>query len=83
MYLHAAIGPDADARLETERVRWEYPSIDGRAVTGDGPTVAGQVRPWFEAGVDTVVLQPTPDEPDYPGFLRFVARDVRPRLHRP
>jgi hypothetical protein len=31
-----------------------------------------------DAGADTVILQPTADEPDPEGFLRFTAEDVRP-----
>jgi hypothetical protein len=31
-----------------------------------------------DAGADTVVLEPTGDEPDPEGFLRFVAEEVRP-----
>ncbi|TDB78474.1 LLM class flavin-dependent oxidoreductase [Micromonospora sp. KC723] len=80
VYLHAATGPDADARMEKERVRWGYGSADDRMVTGDAPAIAGQVRRWAAAGADTVVLQPTPDDPDPEGFVRFVAREVRPLL---
>jgi hypothetical protein len=31
------------------------------------------VSRWTEAGVDTVVLQPTGDEPDLEGFMVFAA----------
>jgi alkanesulfonate monooxygenase SsuD/methylene tetrahydromethanopterin reductase-like flavin-dependent oxidoreductase (luciferase family) len=40
--------------------------------------VADAVQRWAEAGADTVVLQPTVDDPDPEGFVRFVAEDVRP-----
>lgn len=36
------------------------------------------VRRWAEAGATTVVLQPTDDDPDPEGFIRFVAREVKP-----
>ena len=36
------------------------------------------VRRWAEAGADTVVLQPTVDEPDLEGFIKVVAEDVAP-----
>jgi len=36
------------------------------------------VRRCADAGADTVVLQPTADDPDPEGFMRFVAREVRP-----
>lgn len=73
VYLHAATGPDAAERLERERVRWEYPTLDDRAVAGDAGAIAGQVSRWVDAGADTVVLQPTPDDLDSAGFLRLVA----------
>ena len=85
LYAHAATGPTAEARMAAERERWGYDStVDGaadraadRTVTGDAATVAAAVRAWAEAGADTVVLQPTPDDPDLEGFVEFVARDVR------
>lgn len=73
VYLHTATGPGSAERLEAERVRWEYPTIEDRAVTGDADEVADQVSRWAEAGADTVVLQPAPDDPDPEGFVRFAA----------
>jgi alkanesulfonate monooxygenase SsuD/methylene tetrahydromethanopterin reductase-like flavin-dependent oxidoreductase (luciferase family) len=73
VYLHTATGPGAAGRLEGERVRWGYPTIEDRAVTGDADEVAEQVGRWAEAGADTVVLQPAPDDPDPEGFVRFAA----------
>jgi alkanesulfonate monooxygenase SsuD/methylene tetrahydromethanopterin reductase-like flavin-dependent oxidoreductase (luciferase family) len=49
-----------------------------KSVVGDAETVARAVQLWADAGADTVVLQPTPDDPDPEGFVRFVAREVRP-----
>jgi len=31
-----------------------------------------------EAGADTVLLQPTADDPDPEAFVRFIAEEVRP-----
>lgn len=78
VYLHAATGPDAAQRLEGERIRWGYETMRDRGVAGDAATVAQAVRRWADAGADTVVLQPTPDDPDPEGFVRFVAGSVRP-----
>ncbi|NUO60129.1 MAG: LLM class flavin-dependent oxidoreductase [Hamadaea sp.] len=80
VYLHAATGPDAAVRLEAERIRWGYDSLDDVAVLGDAATVAAGVRRWAEAGATTIVLQPTPDDPDPEGFMRFVAQDVKALL---
>ncbi len=77
-YLHAATGPDAAERMERERVTWKYDSIADRSVVGDAAAVAAAVTALAGAGADTVVLQPTPDDPDPEGFVRFVAQDVRP-----
>ncbi len=76
--VHAATGPDAAERLEAERVRWGYDSIAGRSVAGSAEQMAEGIAAWAEAGATTVVLQPTPDDPDPEGFMRFVAQEVRP-----
>lgn len=78
VYLHCATGPDAQERMETERRLWGYE--DGRDcyAVGDAYAVAAAVRRWAEAGADTVVLQPTPDDPHPEDFVRFVAGQVRP-----
>jgi alkanesulfonate monooxygenase SsuD/methylene tetrahydromethanopterin reductase-like flavin-dependent oxidoreductase (luciferase family) len=80
IYLHAAAGPDAAQRLEAERVRSGYDSIEGISASGDAETMAASIRRWIEAGVDRVILQPTPDDPDPEGFVRFVAQEVRPLI---
>ena len=49
-----------------------------QAVRTLGATVAAAVRRLAEAGADTVVVQPTTDEPDPEAFVRFVAAEVRP-----
>ncbi len=41
------------------------------------------MRRLTEAGAGTVVLQPTADEPDPEGFVRFAAEEVRPLLPDP
>jgi alkanesulfonate monooxygenase SsuD/methylene tetrahydromethanopterin reductase-like flavin-dependent oxidoreductase (luciferase family) len=74
VYLLAATGPAA-----AERVKAEMEAPD-TGVTGDAAAVAEAVQRYAEAGADTVVLQPTADEPDPEGFLRFIADEVRPRI---
>ena len=80
VFVHAATGPDAAQRLETERRHWGFDSMDGIAVSGDASAVAEGVTRYVEAGADAVILQPTRDDPDPEGFARFVATDVRPLL---
>jgi hypothetical protein len=48
--------------------------------------VAAELTRWVEAGADTVVLQPTEDEPDIEGFMSFaadVARTLDPTPNPP
>ncbi|MFG2887294.1 hypothetical protein ACGFYV_34260 [Streptomyces sp. NPDC048297] len=52
--------------------------MSGLGVAGDAGAVADAVRRMADAGADTVVLQPTADEPDMEGFVRFAAEEVRP-----
>ncbi|MFD1830762.1 LLM class flavin-dependent oxidoreductase [Streptomyces desertarenae] len=78
VYLHTATGPDASERLAAELGRWGGTPAPDLGVAGDAEAVAEAVRRLAEAGADTVVLQPTADEPDIEGFVRFAAGEVRP-----
>ena len=51
-----------------------------RISTAPGNLTSARPRSPTYAGADTVVLQPTKDEPDLGEFIRFVAQDVRPLL---
>lgn len=63
-YVRAAFGPDAQERLDAEKTPEFFAANDD---------VPGMVEQLIEAGANTVVLQPTPDEPDLAGFVRRVA----------
>jgi alkanesulfonate monooxygenase SsuD/methylene tetrahydromethanopterin reductase-like flavin-dependent oxidoreductase (luciferase family) len=78
VYLHAATGPDASARIQAELGSWNEPPVQEFADGVTAKTVAAAVRGLAEAGADTVILQHTADEPDPEGFVRFVAQEVRP-----
>jgi alkanesulfonate monooxygenase SsuD/methylene tetrahydromethanopterin reductase-like flavin-dependent oxidoreductase (luciferase family) len=78
LFAHAATGADATERLEAERVRWGYDSMDDVAASGDAQAIATMVQRWADAGADRVILQPTPDDPDPERFMAFVASEVRP-----
>jgi alkanesulfonate monooxygenase SsuD/methylene tetrahydromethanopterin reductase-like flavin-dependent oxidoreductase (luciferase family) len=80
VYLHTATGPDAAARLRAEIAANGEDPAQEHGVAGDAGAVAKAVQRLADAGADTVVLQPTADEPDPEGFLRFVATEVRPLL---
>jgi alkanesulfonate monooxygenase SsuD/methylene tetrahydromethanopterin reductase-like flavin-dependent oxidoreductase (luciferase family) len=71
-------GETAAERLETERLHWGYDSITDIAICGDATDFAEAIARWAEAGADTIVLQPTPDDPDPEGWVRFIAGEVRP-----
>ncbi|WP_328679526.1 LLM class flavin-dependent oxidoreductase [Streptomyces sp. NBC_00343] len=76
VYLLTATGPDAAARLRAELADEGVESVPDLGVTGDAATVAKAVQRLAEAGADTVILQPTGDEPDPEGFVRFAAEEV-------
>ncbi|MFJ9725474.1 LLM class flavin-dependent oxidoreductase [Streptomyces sp. NPDC101209] len=78
VYLLTATGPDADSRLRAELAAEGLESAVGVGVAGDADTVAKAVRRLAEAGADRVILQPTGDEPDPEGFVRFAAQEVGP-----
>lgn len=78
VYLLTATGPDAASRLRAELADEGLESVPDLGVAGDAGAVAKAVQRLAEAGADTVILQPTGDEPDPEGFVRFAAEEVRP-----
>ena len=77
-YLLAATGADAKERVAAELRREGREPIPELVVAGDAPAIADAVHRWAEAGADTVVLQPTLDDPDPEAFVRFAAEQVGP-----
>ncbi|CAM5256657.1 LLM class flavin-dependent oxidoreductase OS=Streptomyces tendae OX=1932 GN=GUR47_15605 PE=4 SV=1 [Streptomyces tendae] len=78
VYLLTATGPGAHERLRAELVAEGVADVPELGVAGDAEAVADAVRRLAGAGADTVILQPTGDEPDPEGFVRFTAEQVRP-----
>ncbi|MFJ4242121.1 LLM class flavin-dependent oxidoreductase [Streptomyces iakyrus] len=78
VYLLTATGPEAAARLRAELTAEGDEAVPDLGVAGDARAVAEAVGRLVEAGADSVVLQPTADEPDPEGFVRFAAGEVRP-----
>ena len=64
--------------LDAEQRRFDYDQTQEVGVAGDEQVVADAVHRWAAAGADSVILQPTADEPDPEGFVRFIAEAVRP-----
>ncbi|MCM6778393.1 LLM class flavin-dependent oxidoreductase [Nocardia sp. CDC159] len=75
--LVAATGPDAADRAEAEVRKLGHDIDDGLCAVGDAQSIAATIARWTQAGADTVILEPTPDEPDPVGFVRFIAEEVR------
>ena len=79
VYVMAAIGAGAEARLASEFERWPIDPSPDTGIAGDAEAIAAAVQRWVNAGADTVVLQPTLEE-DLDDFIRVVAREVRPAV---
>ncbi|MET9492485.1 LLM class flavin-dependent oxidoreductase [Nocardia sp. NPDC006630] len=77
-YLLTATGPGAADRIAAELRGKERDTIPDVGIAGDAQAIADTVIRWAEAGATSVVLQPTADEPDPAGFVRFVAEQIRP-----
>ncbi|GIE29704.1 oxidoreductase [Actinoplanes italicus] len=77
VYVYAATGPDAAERMARELESWGESERTDTTAVGDAAAVAAVVKRYQAAGADAVILQPTADEPDLEGFVRFVAQDVR------
>lgn len=80
VYLHAATGPNAAQRLAADQRQFGYDPAEDIGVAGDADAVVSAVRRLVAAGADSVVLQPTADDPDPEGFVRFVGSEIRPLL---
>lgn len=78
VFMQAATGPDATARLRAEFEQWGTADVADLGAAGDAATIAGAIDRLAQAGADTVALVPTADEPDLEAFVRFVAEEVRP-----
>jgi alkanesulfonate monooxygenase SsuD/methylene tetrahydromethanopterin reductase-like flavin-dependent oxidoreductase (luciferase family) len=75
VFVPAATGPGAAERLAAQQRQY---GTDDPGAAGNAAAIADAVGRWADAGADTVVLQPTVDEPDPEEFVRFVGEEVRP-----
>lgn len=76
----AATGPGARERVDREVPKWATTPAPGIGVAGDAATIAADVLRLTSLGITTVIIQPTEDEPDLLGFIRFLGQEVRPLL---
>ncbi len=70
VYLSAATGPGAAERVAAEAARYGH---DAAGVGGPPGAIAEAVAALAAAGADTVVLEPTGDEPDPEAFVALAA----------
>lgn len=83
VFLPAVTGPNAEERLAHDLAEWDPDgALDLMGVAGDVDVIAQAVRELADAGADSVILQPTMDEPDVEGYVRFVAQDLATALGR-
>lgn len=76
-----ATGPGAQERIDQEIPKWgRRVEEEGIGVAGDAATIAAALLRWADLGVTSVAVQPTQDEPDLPGLVAFLGREVRPLL---
>lgn len=78
--LITATGPGAQERLDAEIPRWFRDPSPELGVAGDAAAIAQAIRSLAAVGCTSVVIQPTEDEPDLEGLVRFVAAEVKPLL---
>ncbi|MCV7228807.1 LLM class flavin-dependent oxidoreductase [Mycolicibacterium komossense] len=81
VYILCTTGPDADAEAVAEVQHWNFDSTQDVTAHGSANEIAVAARRWIDAGVDTIVLQPTADA-DIESFVRFIGTEVRPLLTR-
>jgi alkanesulfonate monooxygenase SsuD/methylene tetrahydromethanopterin reductase-like flavin-dependent oxidoreductase (luciferase family) len=67
------------ARADSGRIGVHELTVFVTARTGDPAATIAAAEAWAEAGAHRVVFEPTEDEPDPVGFVRFIATEVRGR----
>ncbi|WBU37317.1 LLM class flavin-dependent oxidoreductase [Homoserinibacter sp. YIM 151385] len=71
---------DAAQRAARDAAKWHPEADETTWAAGSAERIAAGVRGLLAAGVTTVQLQPTGDEPDLEGLVEFLGREVLPLL---
>ncbi|MET0302588.1 MAG: LLM class flavin-dependent oxidoreductase [Microbacteriaceae bacterium] len=77
--LVVATGDGAEERAQRELTNWRQDGERGGAVGGDARQIADAVRRFGDAGVTSIMVQATADEPDIAGLIRVLG-EVRTLL---
>jgi alkanesulfonate monooxygenase SsuD/methylene tetrahydromethanopterin reductase-like flavin-dependent oxidoreductase (luciferase family) len=80
VYLIAVSGPQAEQRLAAELRAWSLDGNEDVGIAGGPEQLAEGISRWGAAGADSVVLQPSADEPDLEAFIALLGAEVRPLL---
>jgi len=75
-----ATGPGAHERVQREIQHWGRSAGDDVGVGGTAEAIAQSLRELRDAGVTSVAIHPTRDEPDLQELLDVIAGDVRALL---
>lgn len=73
VYVAIAVGADASARAAAQLERWGMAGESDRMVAGSIAEVAARVGEFYDAGADSVILQPLHGDADPLAFMRTVA----------
>ena len=80
VFLTAATGADAEARLAQERLTWGHAPDSGIGVAGNADEIVKNIQEFVAAGANTVIVVPTEDEPDLVGLARLLATEIQPAV---
>jgi len=75
-----ATGSGAHARVQREIQHWGCQAGEDVGIGGTAEAIAESFRELRNAGVTSIAIHPTRDEPDLPGLINVIAGDVRALL---
>lgn len=69
VYVPTVFGSGAQGRIAAHLERWDAPGQTEKVVSGDVAAVARRVAEYYEAGADTVVLEPIDDQEHHRSYF--------------